>query len=797
MTMEQPLPDPLPSADDAPVNTAQPLDDLSAASAEMEAPAAPAHSSEASGVAQPKPTLAEEILRRPARAQPAAAAEEDTLNVSSLQAGSQIEIQDFIRVLNTYIRTIPQVYVDHISVSGDMTMAGRGSGEIYPPPQRDSADVLPAEIAKVRSVFHKPAAYPQALRLLREQHCVALRGKTGAGKRCAAIRLLAELLGDSADIAIRELSADSDLAQDIQALAVKPGHAFLVDDLLASRGKALTPLAARTMLDTLRRRDCYLVICARPDVSMPRDLAVVGWEAPPVAPTVLVETHLAYYDSFSPEQISEALAHQDIAAVLQSGLTPALADRLAEQLATALRSGRPLEDAVRGFVAVAEDDVRGWFDAAGEDLNLRAMRMALAVFSGARFDLVYAAAKNLEARWPQPEADDEEPKKPPPSIFASKQSDLLAGARSVRRPMATSYSDRTMVEVVELIDPNYSPALLKYLWEHPALRGSLLAWLMHYAVDGRSPQEMRLRAAAAVGALAGIDFDSIQARTLRPWAVGETSNNDERRRRYAALSNALGMLIWNDECAGTVRDLLHAWLEEGNESARWAAARVYAQVGLRYPREAMNQWRRILESKGKIELRLTESFGFVIPHPLHLSVVDAILSLFIRATQMPHRLRPVYEQALEGLAAWVEADAVDANAKQVGLPLFVALTAIRLPPETGEGEPEQWPPAMLTIVGTQPDSAYRRILASLFRRAVVAPNLQHQTVAALRSWAEAAENDPWLEETLAAVLAEWLALPGASQRERNLLHMHLSRWARHPKQPLLVAQRLIVSLKLM
>jgi hypothetical protein len=210
----------------------------------------------------------------------------------------------------------------------------------------------------------------------------------------------------------------------------------------------------------------------------------------------------------------------------------------------------------------------------------------------------------------------------------------------------------------------------------------------------------------------------------------------------------------------------------------------------------MNQWRRILESKGKIQLRLTESFGFVIPHPLHMSVVDAIVSLFLRAVELPHRLRPVYEQALEGLAAWVEADAADPNAEHVGLPLFVALTAIRLPPDNGDGEPEQWPPAMLTIVGTQPDSAYRRILAGLFRRAIIHPNLQQQTIAALRSWAGTAEHDPWLEQTLGAVLAEWLALPGASQRERGILRMHLSRWANHPKQPLAVAGRLLALLKL-
>ena len=57
----------------------------------------------------------------------------------------------------------------------------------------------------------------------------------------------------------------------------------------------------------------------------------------------------------------------------------------------------------------------------------------------------------------------------------------------------------------------------------------------------------------------------------------------------------------------------------------------------------------------------------------------------------------------------------------MGLPLFLALTTIRMPPDNGQDDPELWPPAMLTIVGTQPDSTYRRILAALLRRAVHDP----------------------------------------------------------------------------
>ena len=137
------------------------------------------------------------------------------------------------------------------------------------------------------------------------------------------------------------------------------------------------------------------------------------------------------------EDIREALAHEDIAAILSAGLTPALADRLADQLASALRTGRPPEDAIRGFAAASEDDVQRWFDEAGEDVHLRALRIALAVFNGARLDPIYSAAKALEVTLQPPASGDGEEKKSAPSPFARKQSDLLAGARKVRRPMST------------------------------------------------------------------------------------------------------------------------------------------------------------------------------------------------------------------------------------------------------------------------------------------------------------------------------------------------------------------------
>jgi len=160
-----------------------------------------------------------------------------------------------------------------------------------------------------------------------------------------------------------------------------------------------------------------------------------------------------------------------------------------------------------------------------------------------------------------------------------------------------------------------------------------------------------------------------------------------------------------------VLGLLRAWVEDDSDSLKCAAAQVYSQVGLRYPLEAISQWRRILGSK-KAQIELTPELSILIHNPFHMSVIDAIVSLFQRAVKFPHRLRPVFEPAIEGLADWVEADAKERGSVGMGLPLFLALAKIGYPPDDGSGDPDEWPPVMLYIVDTLPNSAYRRALAA-------------------------------------------------------------------------------------
>jgi len=690
---------------------------------------------------------------------------------------------------------IPQIYVDHISVAQDMHLGpGRGMGEIIPPPERDSAEITRRELQKIQQVYERPVVYTQALQVLQQEHCVALLGKPQVGKRAMAIQLALDVRLPEAPL--YELSPEENPWRQVQELPLPSGSVYIVDGLLYVQARELKPLQVRALLNMLEQRQCYLIITAQTDAVFSAGIRTFSVPLPEIATALLLEKHLDYYSSFSSTQIETVLSDSALVELLSKDISPSQVDQLAARLAQGLSSNAPVVEALHGFAEAMADTVRQWFDEVAGDVESAAFRIALAVFNGAQVSEVQRAAQAL-TRLLQPEVTDLDKSHATLAFTSPFTKETLskklerARAKLIERPTVKEYSDAALVKVVELDDESYSNLLLTYIWEFDELRPVFLEWLCDYAVD--APSDMRLRAAGALGALAGLDFDYITRRVFYRWAGIGNEDSDTRRRYYQALGNALGVLIWNDEHAEDVLGLLRAWVEHGDERHKWAAARTYAQVGLRYPREALHQWRRILESEAHVVVRLTESFGIALPHPLHMSVIDALLSLFLRAVEIPHRLRPVYEQALDGLAAWVEEDSQDRTSEQAGLPLFLWLTAIRYPID-GNSDPETWPPAMLRIVGTQPDSSYRRTLAELLRAALRNPETRPLAIEALKNWVECADCDSWLAEILTLLLQDLLQLPATTRKERDILVTRLRRWAMHPRDHSKAAEQLLLTL---
>jgi hypothetical protein len=131
---------------------------------------------------------------------------------------------------------------------------------------------------------------------------------------------------------------------------------------------------------------------------------------------------------------------------------------------------------------------------------------------------------------------------------------------------------------------------------------------------------MRLRAAAAVGALALNSFPVIEAELLRSWAGSPIAID----RRSAA--QVLGVTIWDDRHSAASSGLLHHWARlESSPRHQWTAAIAYAGLaGLRYPQQTLDNLRRLAD--------------WTIERPQLLPpILQAITNLYATADLMPER----------------------------------------------------------------------------------------------------------------------------------------------------------------
>jgi len=438
-------------------------------------------------------------------------------------------------------------------------------------------------------------------------------------------------------------------------------------------------------------------------------------------------------------------------------------------------------------------DVIKWFEDCGDDIDERAFRIALAVFNGARYFSFLEAARSLAERLKPPPAptQSDDAQVALPSPIPKRRSERLKLARAeIEEVKVDSDPEASSIHVVKLSDPAYAPALLSYLWwEYVDWHDALAEWFTEY-VAARTA-DMRTRAAAVVGAIATSDFAEIRERILIPWV----RRNDRIYR--AAISKALGVAVMNDERSAEVRGLLKSWASSNNPMYRWTAARAYAHVGLRYPKEALEQWRSIVCSEEThVEVGLTQSLHLILVNPLHMSIVDAITALFLTAVETEEHFRPVLEGALDGLSAWADQDEKNPSQSNFALPIFMMLTAILMPNVPPESGPEAWPPAMLYLVDPQDTtSSYRTCLADLFCRALRLRITYHQAIEALHNWLERVNQDTRYEKQMLTVLQDIASSCGAKGHILKRIKIYLNRWANHPHRPLSVAQRALAHLR--
>ena len=477
-----------------------------------------------------------------------------------------------------------------------------------------------AAMDQVNATYVPMVDHERALRRLREHRLIFLYGEPGSGKRTAAIRLLIEYFdADIVHNAICELNPALKLSElNVEDIPDRTGL-FLE----SSDGSAWQDLnqfqlnALLTRFQNPNKTNALIIISHQRPAHLPPENheLIQPWRLQWPAPVRETQTQVLLrhfkFISYTRTDIDPALASdferllQDdqLQTLLQNTLRPAQLADLTHLLLQTLLGQITLEEALSQFHERDEAAVASWF-AQGHDPDLETLLIATAVFNGLPYSFIREASQELLhiLRPESPEQHEQQQDRPgqrapaptpAPSLFATR---LPVDERLKRihahQEIVTrrAHFGEIQEKVVQLDNPNWQPAVLRFLWQIDGMQAPLLAWLTPYGTHAH--HAIRTRAAAAIGALALEDFGYIEANVLRDWAASLQPN----ARRSAA--QALGMTIWDDRHSGPSAGLLHYWAtQKDNWRWQWTAASAYAGLaGLRYPQQTLNDLRVIAQS---------------------------------------------------------------------------------------------------------------------------------------------------------------------------------------------------------
>jgi len=720
----------------------------------------------------------------PLREKPNGEKVEDDINDSSEAPPPQLsegELAEHIgdtdtaRVIGELLRgqRIAAVYIDARSggvfFSGEAHITGDvvGQRQIKQPLEHSNGAyaeivagrVLDEDLDKVRSVYVKPPLYSQAYRVVSEKRVLILWGQAHWGKWTTALHLLLSLQVEQ----IFEIRPDVVL-DDILSFEAGNRIGYLVDTLAPDSAQRLSPTILNRLSERFKKKDSYLVITVGSRVPLSKTALstnLVVWNDLPDC-SQLLKTHLSWYlaDQDKLAQAFELSESDEVQSLLSTYLLPREIDRLAALLADVVHGKLELNDALSRFEARALQQVEEWFEN-HKEIEERTFMISVAVLSGASYQSVSSANERLLSLIKPSPVEGEFPSDTS-FIFGSRSQRVREACAHLSQGYEETEFGRSPVEIIELNNPSFQPAVLHYIWnEYDRLREPLVGWLRDLGIQANS--DVRVRVAAAVGELSKYSFGYIKEKILLPWA----NHHDKRARASAAF--ALGIPAWEGEFAPQVLGLLHHWSTlRNNWRLNWTAAAAYGGlVGLRFPDIALRDLHSIAKVK---DLRL-----FAV---LNRSIANLIYA---------GRVEPdYYFKVLDALIDWTNPP-IDKIVALTGLLIFLDLMSeieIEAIPDA-----ERWP-ALLWL--SYEEATYRERVITLWRRALNTKSARKPALETLKRLVQMADDDARLYSPLEQILRE--LVQRGSERERGRLQYYLNRWAVNPKEPSASASRLLEAL---
>lgn len=398
-----------------------------------------------------------------------------------------------------------------------------------------------------------PPCQREAEQALGEDHVVIVEGPRGVGKRSAAIGMLRGRTQGPL-VVLSPASTPTELANQ----TYQTGHGYLIADQVDTAKEPDAGFLWHPVRDAVRNAGAYLVVTRREPIRELQVVTSVAWQQPPLED--VVHAHLAGAEH----------AAAELLATLPTGCTMTEIAKVTARVA----AGDPVADALPLLDRTADDVVRSWFEAARtprEILDVTALAFSTGA-TGPEFESRRAALTNH-------------------AMVGDADSTGLDGNSLVTTggsgPAFTDSGHRNRV-LAEL-----AARQPKSFWN------GVFAWLEEIVRAGAD-----LPVAFGLAGLARADAATVENSVLEPWSAGRLGWSGQTTAAFVLWAMCL-----DEPLVPTALRIVRGWVRGSSAQRQTAALALSGELGARFPSEAVQGLRRLLEQSPRGDDTYVDALG--------------------------------------------------------------------------------------------------------------------------------------------------------------------------------------------
>jgi hypothetical protein len=605
---------------------------------------------------------------------------------------------------------------------------------------------------EVAATYVEPDGFESLLSFCTKRQIAVIRVVSGQGKLTSALRVLGQICTGP----LFRLDPAKGMTQ-LRGKDITEDGGYLLAGLTQAQADALLTRHEMDRLDAeLNERSARMIVAVSADTRLTHLGSadyVTDLTHHPGHRDVLA-SHLSW--KLGKHKSGWLIADADIASILDEELCPGTPLRKVVQLAGLIAEAvgdsavpREIAETVRQRLAVRVDRLPDWFQCLG-GLAEHSFVIALAVLNNLPYETVARAGQALEDQLTaQVTGQLEDLPRDEVRPFERRRSMRLKTFDAKLTPSTTSTLQGDVpVEAIEFVDPALPKRVLDHVWqEYDQAHKAVIEWLSELGAD--PVEEVRTRAAVAVGALSNTAFDFMRQAVVEPWA--RAADRVLRESAATALDAANSVPALKD----TVRRLVHDWSAASDPNLVATAVLTYGgSVGVDQPTRLFETLNQHAESSDEVVIEAVCSSFAELADAGVIGVSDRALMTARKWTSSRTRAR----RFMGNLAfLWMAAD--------------LLWSPDGTPPRQGRaGRAEHWP-LLLRLADSSPE--WRRVIAGMWATALINTDIAKIAMEVLDRWAETAEAN----DQRRRALVRMLTTAATSDRVPARLHCMVKQWA--------------------